>query len=574
MDRARLIEVATGRAPAELVLKNARVVNVYTREIIEADVAVDGGYIAGFGSYEGQREHDLGGDYLLPGLIDSHVHIESSLLSPEQFALLVVPHGTTTVVADPHEIANVCGLDGIRYMIEAAKEAPLDVFFMLPSCVPATSFENAGAVLDADALSQMIDDPHVLGLGEMMDYPALLGGDPGVLAKLEMTQRAGKAIDGHAPMVAGREIAAYRAAGIETDHECSTVEEMTERLRLGMRVLIREGSAARNLATLVRAVNAHNAHLCSFCTDDKQPADLLEEGQIDYNVRRAIEEGLNRITAVQMATINAARGYRMGDRGAVAPGLIADLVVADDLSRFHVREVYKRGAKVAEGSKPLFSVGTPDRSAVSDTVNAATITAADLELPLAADAVHVIEVVPDSLITRKVVRTVGRDGDGKFVAEPDGEVRKLAVIERHRATGNVGLGLVSGFGLSGGALATTIAHDSHNLIVIGDNDADMRTAVEATIGMSGGMCLVSGGEVLGSLALPIAGLMTSEPGEEVSRRNAELNRIAYERLGVNPALDPFTILSFLALPVIPELKLTDMGLFDVGAFDFLSLEAQ
>ncbi|MFW6249577.1 MAG: adenine deaminase, partial [Alkalispirochaetaceae bacterium] len=348
MDRTRLIEVASGRKAADLCLRNCRLVNVYTREITETSVAIDQGLIVSFGEQEAEIERDLQGRYLIPGLIDSHVHIESSLLSPEQFALLALPHGTTTIVADPHEIANVCGLEGIRYMIEAAEEAPLDVFFMLPSCVPATSFENAGAVLGAEALESMMDHEQVLGLGEMMDYPAVISGDPGALAKLDTAARAGKPIDGHAPMVLGRELMAYRAAGVETDHECSTLEEMAERLSLGMRVLIREGSAARNLATLVKGVTENTAHLCAFCTDDKQPVDLLQEGQIDHNLRLAVQEGLDPITAVELATINAARGYGFKDRGAVAPGLLADLVVLEDLSEFRVREVYKRGVQVAE----------------------------------------------------------------------------------------------------------------------------------------------------------------------------------------------------------------------------------
>ncbi len=573
MDRARLIEVATGRKPAELVLKNARVVNVYTHEVIDTDVAVDGGLIAGLGAYEGEEARDLGGRFLLPGLIDSHVHIESSFLSPEQFALLVLPRGTTTVIADPHEIANVSGLDGIRYMIAAAAQAPLDVFFMLPSCVPSTSFENAGAVLDAQALSTLIDEPAVLGLGEMMDVPALLSADRGVLDKLEMAARAGKPMDGHAPMVGGSDLSAYRAVGITTDHECSTLEEMRARLRLGMRVLIRDGSAARNLATLVEGVDEHTAHLCSFCTDDKQPADILSEGHMDYSLRMAVAHGLDPITAVALATVNAARGYDLHDRGAIAPGMLADMAVVDDLTEFRVREVYKRGALAAENGAPLFGVGQPDRSAVSDTVNAAPVTNADFALRLESETVNVIEVVPGSLITKRSVREVARDGNGYFEIDPEHDVLKLAVIERHRRTGNIGLGLISGFGARGGAMATTNAHDSHNLLILGDSDADMLRAVEELVRMGGGMCIVADGEVLDTLPLPVSGLMTSEPAEEVSRRMEALNTIAYDRLGVHRTIDPFTALSFMALPVIPEIKLTDMGLFDVASFEFMSLEA-
>lgn len=573
MNRGRLIEVATGRRPASLVLKNARVVNVYTHEILQTDVAVDDGLIAGLGTYTGETERDLGGRYLLPGLIDSHVHIESSFLSPEQFALVVLPQGTTTVVADPHEIANVSGLDGIRYMIAAAAEAPLDVFFMLPSCVPSTSFENAGAVLDAGALSSLIDDPAVLGLGEMMDYPALLSGDRGVLDKLEMAAGAGKPMDGHAPMVDGTDLSAYRAAGITTDHECSTLEEMHARLRLGMRVLIRDGSAARNLTTLIEGVNPHTAHLCAFCTDDKQPADLIAEGHIDYNLRTAVAHGLDALTAVSLATVNAARGYGLDDRGALAPGMLADMAVVDDLTDFRVREVFKRGELAAENGAPLFSVGVPDRAMVSDTVNVAPITETDFSLPLQGDRVNVIEIVPNSLITRRAVQQVARDAEGRFVVDPELDVLKLAVIERHRRTGNVGLGLIRGFGLRGGAMATTNAHDSHNLLILGDSDADMLRAAEELVRIGGGMCVVADGEVLESLPLPISGLMTGEPAQEVSRRMTALTEIARDRLGLRRDIDPFTALSFMALPVIPEIKLTDMGLFDVAAFEFMPLEA-
>jgi adenine deaminase len=574
MDRKRLIDVAMGRRKADLVLKNARIVNVYTHEIIDGTLAVDQGLVAGIGAYEGTEERDLGGRYLLPGLIDSHVHIESALVSPEQFARLVVPRGTTTVIADPHEIANVAGLAGIRYMIEASRNLPLDVFFMLPSCVPATAFENAGAVLDAAALEELIDDEAVLGLGEMMDYPAVVAGDAGVLAKLALAAERRKPIDGHGPMIEGRGLSAYRAAGIETDHECSTLDEMRDRLRLGMRILIREGSAARNLADLIKGVDSNNARRCSFCTDDKQPEDILKEGHIDFNVRLAMENGLDPLTAIQMATINGAEGYGLRNKGALVPGFEADMVIVDDLRRFNVQEVYKAGKPVARDHEALFSVGVPDISSVSGSVNTAPLEEEDFRLSLKSDLVNVIHLHPGSLITEKAVRKVFVDSEGFFLHTDKLDICKLAVIERHRGSGNIGLGLVEGFEIRGGAIATTIAHDSHNLIIIGDNDRDMFTAARELIACGGGMTLASEGKILDTLPLPIAGLMSNESGDEVDRRLTGINRLAFEKLKINPDFDPFMSLSFLALPVIPDLKLTDMGLFDVTRFEFISINAE
>jgi len=574
LDKKRLIEVATGRKRAELVLKNARIVNVYTHEVVDGSLAVDQGYVAGIGAYEGQEEHDLGGRYLLPGLIDSHVHIESSLLSPEQFARLVVPHGTTSVVADPHEIANVAGLEGIRYMIETSQELPLDVYFMLPSCVPAAAFENAGAVLDAAALGELIDHEAVLGLGEVMDYPALARGDEGLLAKIALAADRNKPIDGHAPMVEGRGLSAYRAAGVETDHECSTLDEMRDRLRLGMRVLIREGSAARNLSELIRGVDATTAHKCSFCTDDKQPAEIMNEGHIDYSVRLAIENGLDAITAVQLATVNAAEGYGLTGKGALTPGFHADLIVVDDLRSFTVEEVYKDGRLVARNHTPEFSVPVPDTGAVSGSVTIPKLTEESFRLKLKGDMATVIHVHPKSLITERAVRKVSTNAAGVFVHEDKLDICRLAVIERHRGNGNIGLGLVEGFELHGGAIATTIAHDSHNLIILGDSDADMLAAALELERCGGGMTISKGGKILDTLELPIAGLMSNRSGDEVSRRLAAINRLAYEELSVNPAVDPFMGLSFLALPVIPELRLTDQGLFDVNAFELVDINVQ
>ena len=574
MDLKRLIDVAAGRRKADLVLQNARIVNVHTHEVSDGSLAVDQGVIAGIGAYEGRKELDLNGAYLLPGLIDSHVHIESSLVSPEQFARLVVPRGTTTVIADPHEIANVAGLEGIRYMISAAKKAPLDVYFMLPSCVPSTSFEHAGAVLDAAALEELIDDDAVLGLGEVMDYPSVAAGDEGILAKIALAAKRNKPIDGHGPMLEGRGLNAYRAAGIQTDHECSTLDEMRDRLRIGMRILIREGSAARNLSTLIKGVGPHTSRYCSFCTDDKQPEQILSEGHIDHSLRLAIENGLDPLTAIQMGTLNAAEGYGLARKGALAPGFDADMIVVDNLRHFTVQQVYKRGVLVARNQEALFAVNTPDISRVSGSVKVGELSQESFRLKLRGDLVNVIHLHPGNLITEKAVRKVYIDEQGFFVHREKLDILKLAVIERHRGRGNIGLGLVEGFQLKNGALATTIAHVSHNLIIIGDNDRDMLTAARELISCGGGMCAVREGKVLDTLPLPIAGLMSNEGADQLNQRLSRINRTAYEALRVNPQVDPFMSLSFLALPVIPELKLTEMGVFDVTNFEFIDINAE
>ncbi len=574
MDRKRFIAVASGRKEADLVLRNARVVNVFTHEIIDGSIAVDQGRIAGIGDYKGRNEIDLNNLFVIPGLIDSHVHIESSLMSPEQFACIAVPRGTTTVIADPHEIANVCGLDGILYMIDAAREAPLDVFFMVPSCVPSTQFENAGAVLDAAAIESIIDNPVVLGLGEMMDYPAVINAENDVLAKLETALSRDKPVDGHGPMVEGKNLTAYAAAGIQTDHECSTLEEMRDRLRLGMRVLIREGSGARNLVNLIKGVKPDNSKRCSFCTDDKQPAEILEDGHIDHNVRLAIRSGLNPLTAIQMATINAAEGYGLKGKGAVAPGYDADFAIVDNLTDFNIKSVYKNGIRVAESHKPLFQVNHPDNSKVSDTVKIAPLDSFSFELGLQSSLAHVIQIHADTLITKKVVRRVGVNDAGLFISSPDLDIRKIAVIERHKRTGNIGLGLIEGYGIKNGAIGLSIAHDSHNLVVTGDSDGDMKLAAEELARIGGGIVLVKESQLLDSLPLPIAGLMSNETADMVNEQLTRLNRLAYDELSINTSLDPIIMLSFLTLPVIPELKITDRGLFDVTAFELINVNVR
>lgn len=565
------IDWAMGNVPVDLVLKNGRVVNVFSGKIISTHVAIAQGKIIGLGDYKGEEEVDLKGAFVIPGLIDAHMHMESTLVTPEQMARIIVPRGTTTVIADPHEIANVCGLEGIKYMIECAEKTPLNGFFMLPSSVPATPFENAGAVLTGEMLVSLIEHPKVLGLGEVMNYPGVIYGDEGVLDKLNRFKD--KVIDGHGPELKGKALNAYVINGIRTEHECTTLEEMEERLGLGMFIAIREGSAARNLETLIKGVNESTKHMCMFCTDDKHPEDILVEGHIDYNVRRAIAMGTDPITAIQMATINPARCYELRDIGAIAPGYDADLCIVDDLSAFNVLQVYKKGHLVAEDGKALFKTETVNPKAVTNTVKLKPVSAERFKLPLSSDVVNVIRIEAGSIVTEKVVRRVYLDDEGDFMGSPMIDVVKLAVLERHGKTKNIGIGLVENFALRGGAIATTIAHDSHNVLVIGDSDEDMAAAVNALIEIEGGIVVASGGKILGTLPLEVAGLMSTAPMEVVSETLRGLREMAYDTLGVSRKVEPFMTLSFLALPVIPELKITDRGYFDVKRFEWIKVEA-
>lgn len=569
-EQKRLIAVAAGREAADLVITGAKVVDVYNGRLIEGDVAIVDGHIAGIGTYTGRQTYDAEGAYLMPGLIDGHVHIESSLVDPASFSRLVVPHGTTTVVADPHEICNVCGLDGLDYMLEASEDIPLDVFFMIPSCVPATPFEHAGAVMDAEVLSQRIDHRRILGLGEMMDMVGTVSGDPSILAKLAVAEGAGKLVDGHAPDVHGNDLNAYAAARIHTDHECATPAELEQRVGRGMYVLLREGSACHDLRNLLPAVNERNARYCLFCTDDRQPRSILEEGHIDNHLRIAVAAGLDPLQAIRMATVNAAECFRLHDRGAIAPGKIADLVLVEDLKDFAVKEVFIRGTAYQEDS-PRAAMAEVDTS-VSGRVDIGEAFSVDsFAMPLTSPKVRLIEILPGSVVTGSSVAMVEIDSHGMYRNNPDQDIVKLAVVERHKGTGNVGLALIGGYGIVGGAVATTIAHDSHNIIVAGDNDADMALAVQTVVELGGGIVMVKEGEVLDSLPLPIAGLMTNRGGEYVDDKFASMHALAHDVLKVNEGIDPFMTLSFMALPVIPHLKVTDAGLFDVDTFSFVPL---
>jgi len=560
-----LIQFARGEAPAELLLRNARVVNVLSGEIEATDVALVRSRIVGLGTYEAEETLDLEGAYLAPGFIDAHVHVESSLLPPAEFARAVVPLGTTTVVTDPHEIANVLGIEGIRFMFESAKDGPLSMFVMASSCVPATDMETNGAFLRSYDLAPLKADPWVLGLAEVMNFPGVLHGDAEVLEKLKIFED--RVVDGHCPGLSGKDLAAYVAAGIESDHECTTLEEAREKLRLGMVIFIREATNARNLDALLPLVTAENHHRICFCTDDRQPADLLDEGHIDFMVRKSIAAGIDPIHAIRMATWNPASYFRLNDRGAITPGRRADLVAFRDLEAPRPHLVLRGGRPVAhEGRMTIRRLSHPSfplRSTMN--INWDRV---DLSIEASAAKARVIGIVPDQLVTRNLSLEIPRV-DGLAVSSPEKDILKMAVIERHRASGAVGLGFVQGLGLERGALSSSIAHDHHNLVVIGVDDESMMTAARRAADLGGGMVAASGSEVLAELPLPIAGLMIDAPIADVRARLDEVLEAAHS-LG-SDLRDPFMAMSFLALEVIPTLKLTDQGLVDVERFERVPL---
>ena len=565
-----LLAVARGDEPADLVLANGHVVNVFTGQIQHANVAIKEGRIAGVGPEytKGLECYDLADQFVLPGFIDGHIHIESSLLSLHEFARLALIHGTTTVVADPHEIANVLGMAGVRYMLKASEGLQLDVLVMAPSCVPSTSMETSGATISARDTVALLKLPRVIGLAEMMNYPGVAYADKEVLAKLQAAKEAGKPIDGHAPGVVGQLLQAYIAAGVGSDHECIGPHEALEKLGAGMRVMVREGSAAKNMTGLLPIVNEFNARRCCFVTDDKHPEELLHHGYLDATLRKAVSQGMSPAAAVQMVTLNPAEYFGFKDRGAIAPGYAADLVVVGELPRFNVRMVFKNGRPVAQDRKLLVKLPELKDKSVTGTVNIGSLTARSLAIKAQGELARIIRIVPDQIITEKHVLapTVQK---GLVVADTERDMLKLAVIERHKGSGRIGLGLVSGFGLKKGALGTTVAHDSHNVIIVGTNDADILKAAKELKRMGGGFVAVAGGKVAAALALPIAGLMSDRPAEEVAENLTKLLDKAH--VWGSRLANPFVTLSFLALPVIPELKLTDRGLVDVSQFKVVSL---
>ncbi len=568
-----LIDVAAGRKPADLVFRNGSFVNVFTNTLDKGDIAVAGGRIAGIGQYEGREVVDLKGQVLCPGFIDAHVHIESSMLSVPEFARTVVRSGTTAVVADPHEIANVMGVEGIRYILRSSKWSPIYIYVMLSSCVPASHLESAGAELSAIDLHPFLSDRWVRGLGEMMNYHGVIHKDPDVLDKIRIVGQT--PIDGHAPGLSGRDLCAYLAVGIRSDHEATTLEEAREKLRLGMHIMIREGSAARNLDALLPLVHPETVTRFMFCTDDKHVDDLLEEGQIDHMLRRAIRAGLNPAHAVRLASFNAARYYGLHDIGAIGPGYFANLCVLGDLKDCRIRRVYKEGELVAEDGVCVAPEppGPAGVGRLRSSVNVRWLEPGDFLIPLpdhGETVVRTIEVIPDQLQTREL-RERPAVRDGHVVADPSRDLLKMAVIERHTASGNIGLGLVRGFGLARGAIASTVAHDAHNIIVVGADDNDMLTAAVHLVKIRGGLCAVAGGQVLAELPLPIAGLLSDQTAAWVVEHLLKA-RAAAQELGC-PLAHPFMTLSFMSLSVIGDLKLTDRGLVDVRRLEHVPLFA-
>lgn len=537
-----LIDVALGKRSADLVLKNGFILDVYTQSFKKGNLAIHQGKIVGIGDYRGHEEIDCTDRYLVPGLIDGHMHLESTLLLPGEYARMMLPHGITTVIADPHEIANVSGIEGVRFIMDSAKDLPLDFYFMLPSCIPSSPLEEPGSPFGLEEFQALKDEAQILGLGEMMDYPGLLKNDPLVLNKLALFQD--EVVDGHAPGLQGKELIAYASQGITTDHECTTAEEMKERIALGMYVQIREGSSARDADSLLPAVDDANHHRIFFCTDDKHPTDLLREGSINYVVAKAIKSGISPARAYTMASLHAAQAYRLHDRGALTPGKRADLLVLKDLEKVEIQDVYTAGVpRVHEGKLQDFPILRPN---FPNRVHIHPLEPHDLAYPNG----HAIKVLPGSLLTALVKRK--------------NDHSKLLLVERHHGKPMHAVAAIQGFDITNGAMATTISHDAHNAICLGDNDEDMLLAVNRLEELGGGIVLISSGEVLGELELPVSGLLSDQPYEAVVEKLSVLEELAHEQLNVPRELNPFVTLSFLALPVIPEVKLTLHGLYDVS----------
>lgn len=558
--KQRIIAVAAGREKADLVLKNAKYLNVFSNEFLCGDIAVANGLIAGVGKYDGKTEIDVSGKLVLPGFIDAHIHLESSMVTPAEFAKAVVAHGTTTVITDPHEIANVMGIDGVEYMIQASQNLPIDVHFMMPSCVPATEIDESGAELDCKDIDLYLDNKKVLGLAEMMNYVGVINGDKNVLSKIVTSQAHHKKIDGHAPELSGNDLNAYIAAGVYSDHECSTFENALEKLRKGQFIMIREGTAAHNLKALMPLLTQQYYSRCMFATDDKHPSDLLYGGHIDYIVKQALKNGADPIVALKTATHHAARYFLLNNKGAIASGYLADIVVVDNLENFNVETVFKRGKLVFDGEVKDFSAPTVDEKLAEkcfDTFHLNSVTPSSFKVD---GKLGLIGLVGGELLTRNL-------GTADKI-DVENDILKIACIERHKGTNHIGVGYVKGYSLKSGAVATSVAHDSHNIITVGCNDDDIAVAVNAIKDSKGGIAVVENGKIKALLELPIAGLMSDEPLTTVNEKLENAKLSAYE-LGADKSIDPFMTLSFLSLPVIPSLRITTKGVFDAENWKML-----
>lgn len=558
--KQRIIAVAAGREKADLVLKNAKYLNVFSNEFLCGDIAVANGLIAGVGKYDGKTEIDVSGKLVLPGFIDAHIHLESSMVTPAEFAKTVVAHGTTTVITDPHEITNVMGIDGVEYMIQASQNLPIDVHFMMPSCVPATEIDESGAELDCKDIDLYLDNKKVLGLAEMMNYVGVINGDKNVLSKIVTSQAHHKKIDGHAPELSGNDLNAYIAAGVYSDHECSTFENALEKLRKGQFIMIREGTAAHNLKALMPLLTQQYYSRCMFATDDKHPSDLLYGGHIDYIVKQALKNGADPIVALKTATHHAARYFLLNNKGAIASGYLADIVVVDNLEDFNVETVFKRGKLVFDGEVKDFSAPTVDEELAEkcfDTFHLNSVTPSSFKVD---GKLGLIGLVGGELLTRNL-------GTADKI-DVENDILKIACIERHKGTNHIGVGYVKGYSLKSGAVATSVAHDSHNIITVGCNDDDIAVAVNAIKDSNGGIAVVENGKIKALLELPIAGLMSDEPLTTVNEKLENAKLSAYE-LGADKSIDPFMTLSFLSLPVIPSLRITTKGVFDAENWKML-----
>ena len=558
--KQRIIAVAAGREKADLVLKNAKYLNVFSNEFLCGDIAVANGLIAGVGKYDGKTEIDVSGKLVLPGFIDAHIHLESSMVTPAEFAKAVVAHGTTTVITDPHEITNVMGIDGVEYMIQASQNLPIDVHFMMPSCVPATEIDESGAELDCKDIDLYLDNKKVLGLAEMMNYVGVINGDKNVLSKIVTSQAHHKKIDGHAPELSGNDLNAYIAAGVYSDHECSTFENALEKLRKGQFIMIREGTAAHNLKALMPLLTQQYYSRCMFATDDKHPNDLLYGGHIDYIVKQALKNGADPIVALKTATHHAARYFLLNNKGAIASGYLADIVVVDNLEDFNVETVFKRGKLVFDGEVKDFSAPTVDEKLAEkcfDTFHLDSVTPSSFKVD---GKLGLIGLVGGELLTHNL-------GTADKI-DVENDILKIACIERHKGTNHIGVGYVKGYSLKSGAVATSVAHDSHNIITVGCNDDDIAVAVNAIKDSKGGIAVVENGKIKALLELPIAGLMSDEPLTTVNKKLENAKLSAYE-LGADKSIDPFMTLSFLSLPVIPSLRITTKGVFDAENWKML-----